>query len=96
MKKQLLGLAAAVMLGGGAVYAQAVVRVAPPLPVVEVRPVASGPKYVWTGGYYRWYGGRYVWTAGRWVYPPRPGVVWVPGHWAQRSGGWVWIQGHWR
>jgi hypothetical protein len=96
MKKRLLILAAAALLATGSAFAQTVIRVAPPAPVVEVRPVAPGPRYVWTGGYYRWYGGRYIWAPGRWVYPPRAGVVWVPGHWTARQGGWVWISGHWR
>jgi hypothetical protein len=27
---------------------------------------------------------------------PRPGAVWVKGHWAWRRGRWVWISGHWK
>jgi hypothetical protein len=32
------------------------VRVGPPAPIVEVRPVAPGPRYVWVDGYHRWNG----------------------------------------
>ena len=96
MKKFLLAAVGTALLGASAAFAQVVVRVAPPPPVVEHRPVAPGPRYVWTDGYHRWDGHRYVWVSGRWVVPPRPGVVWVPGHWAERGGGWVWIEGHWR
>lgn len=96
MKKFLLAVVGTTLLGASAALAQVVVRVAPPAPIVEARPVAPGAHYVWTDGYHRWDGHRYVWLSGRWVMPPRPGVVWVPGHWAERHGGWVWIEGHWR
>jgi opacity protein-like surface antigen len=96
MKKFLLAAAATALLGASAAFAQVVVRVAPPAPIVERHPVAPGPRYVWTDGYHRWDGHRYVWVSGRWVMPPRAGVVWVPGHWDARPGGWVWIGGHWR
>ena len=26
---------------------------------------------------------------------PFPNAVWVPGHWAWRSGQYVWVRGHW-
>ena len=96
MKKFLLAVVGTTLLGASAALAQVVVRVAPPAPIVEARPVAPGAHYVWTDGYHRWDGHRYVWVSGRWVMPPRPGRVWVPGHWAERHGGWVWIEGHWR
>jgi hypothetical protein len=72
------------------------VKVAPPAPRVEVKVVAPGPGYVWTGGYYRWKGGVYVWVPGAWLRPPRAGVVWVAGHWKSTPHGWVWIDGRWR
>ena len=75
MKKFLLAAAATALLGASAAFAQVVVRVAPPPPIVEHRPVAPGPRYVWTDGYHRWDGHRYVWVSGRWVMPPHPGVV---------------------
>ena len=96
MKKLMLALAATALLGTSAAFAQVVVHVAPPPPIVERHPVAPGPRYVWIDGYHRWDGHRYVWVGGRWVLPPQPGAVWIPGHWDRRPGGYVWIQGHWR
>jgi hypothetical protein len=96
MKRFLLTAAATALLGASTAFAQVVVRVAPPPPVVEHRPVSPGARYVWTDGYHHWDGHRYVWVSGRWVVPPHAGGVWVPGHWAERGGGWVWIEGHWR
>jgi hypothetical protein len=32
---------------------------------------------------------------GRWALPPRPGAVWLPGHWKKHAHGWVWSNGHW-
>jgi hypothetical protein len=96
MKKWMLALVATAILGTSAAFAQVVVRVAPPPPVVEARPIAPSPRHVWIEGYHRWDGHRYVWVGGRWVIPPRRGVVWVPGHWDRRPGGYIWIEGHWR
>lgn len=96
MKKWMLALAATALLGASSAFAQVVVRVAPPAPIVEVRPVAPSPRHVWIGGYHRWDGHRYVWVGGRWALPPRRGGVWVPGRWAPRPGGYVWVGGHWR
>ena len=72
------------------------VRVGPPAPVVEVRPVAPGPRFAWVDGYHRWDGRAYVWVPGRWALPPRAGVAWVPGHWAHTTRGYYFVQGHWR
>jgi hypothetical protein len=80
----LLTAAAVALFGTSAVFAQQIiVRVAPPPPIVERRPVRPGPAYVWTGGYHRWDGRAYIWVPGRWAVPPRRGGVWawVPGHW---------------
>jgi hypothetical protein len=96
MKKWMLALAATALLGASSAFAQVVVRVAPPAPIVEVRPVAPSPRHVWIDGYHRWDGRRYVWTPGRWAMPPRRGGVWVPGHWDRRPGGYIWIGGRWR
>ncbi|WP_446744262.1 YXWGXW repeat-containing protein [Silvibacterium acidisoli] len=96
MKKNLLILAAAALFSTGAAFSQVIVHVRPPAPIYEHRPPAPGPRYAWHDGYHRWDGHRYVWMPGAWVAPPRPGVVWVPGHWRERGGGWVWIEGHWR
>jgi hypothetical protein len=72
------------------------VRVGPPAPVVEVRPVAPGPRYVWVNGYHRWDGRAYVWVPGRWAVPPRVNSVWVPGRWVHERRGYYWVDGHWR
>lgn len=96
MKKLLLAAVATALLGTSAAFAQVVVRVVPPHPIFEHRPLRPGAGYVWTNGYHRWDGRAYVWVPGRWAMPPRPGVMWVDGHWGRRRGGYVWIEGHWR
>ena len=72
------------------------VRVGPPAPVVEVRRVSPGPRYVWVPGYYRWNGRAYVWSAGSWVVPPRRHAVWVAPRWDHGRRGWFFVAGHWR
>src|SRR5262249_57527661 len=72
------------------------VRVGPPAPVVEVRPVAPGPRYVWVDGYHRWDGRAYVWVPGRWALPPRARAHWVAPQWRHRHDGYVFVEGHWR
>jgi WXXGXW repeat (2 copies) len=72
------------------------VRIGPPVPIVEVRPVAPGPRYVWVDGYHRWDGRAYAWVPGRWVLPPRAHAVWVPGRWVHEKRGYYWVDGHWR
>ncbi len=76
----------------GAVY----VRVAPPVPVVEVEGVAPGPEFVWIRGYHRWDGDRYIWVPGRWERRPHAAAVWVEGQWRHHRNGWFWVEGHWR
>ncbi len=95
-RKLLLAFASVVMAAGTAMNAQVVVRVGPPAPIVETRPVAPGPGYVWTPGYHRWDGNRYVWAPGAYVLPPRPHAVWVPHRYVRRGGGYVLVEGHWR
>ncbi len=94
--KLLLGFASAILFAGTAMNAQVVVRVGPPRPIVETRPVAPGPGYIWTNGYHRWEGGRYVWTPGAYVLPPRPGARWRERRWVRRHGEWVLVGGEWR
>ena len=72
------------------------VRVGPPAPIAEVRPVAPGPRYVWVDGYHRWDGRAFAWVPGRWVLPPRAHAVWVPGRWVHEKRGYYWVDGHWR
>ena len=96
MKKRILTLLLAATLLPAAAFAQVVVRVAPPAPIVETRGPAPGPEYVWVDGYHRWDGGRYVWTRGRWDRPPHPHAHWVAHRWVHRRGGYVLVEGHWR
>jgi hypothetical protein len=76
--------------------ARVYVGIAPPAPIVEVRPVAPEPGVVWIDGYYRWDGHGYVWVPGRWVHPPRVGAHWVAGRWVHNGRGWYSVAGHWR
>jgi hypothetical protein len=73
-----------------------VVRVAPPAPRIEVRPVAPTPHHVWVSGYWG-YRDRvgYEWHGGRWE-SPHPGYAWEPAHWSERGGYWHFVGGHWR
>jgi hypothetical protein len=75
--------------------ARVYVRVGPPAPIVEVRAVSPGPKYVWIDGYHRWTGHAYVWVPGRWVVPPHAHAVWVPARWVHDKHGWYVVNGHW-
>jgi len=72
------------------------VRVGPPAPIVDVRRVAPGPRYVWVGGYHRWTGRAYVWSPGRWVTPPRHRTAWIPARWVHDRRGWYLVPGRWR
>jgi hypothetical protein len=72
------------------------VRVRPPAPIVEVRPVAPGRNHIWVPGYHRWSGSAYVWVPGVWQAPPRPHARWVAGHWAHDRHGWFFEEGRWR
>jgi len=96
MKKIALALLLALTLCPAASFAQVVIRVGPPAPIVETRGPRPDRGYVWIGGYHRYDGGRYIWTPGRWDRPPHPGGVWVAHHWVHRHGEWVLIEGHWR
>lgn len=91
----------AVLLVAGTSLAEAgtrvYVRVRPPAAVVQVRPVAPGPRYVWVPGYHRWDRRAYVWTPGTWIVPPRRHAVWVSPRWVHdRRHGWYFVAGHWR
>lgn len=97
------GVFSAVLLSGtlltawpASAAARVYVRVGPPAAVVEVRPVAPGPRYVWINGYHRWDGHAYGWVPGRWELPPRARAGWVPGRWVHSSHGWYFVDGHWR
>jgi hypothetical protein len=68
---------------------------APPLPQVEVIPVAPDPAFIWIGGSWEWRG-RWVWGAGHWGPRPHPDAVWVHGGWERRGERRVWVESHWR
>ena len=84
------------VLTGSLMWADEVVRVAPPRPLVERRAPPPAPGYVWTPGYHRWNGRSYVWTNGQWIRPPHSHAKWVAGHWVRRGHGWTFVEGHWR
>lgn len=96
MKKMLMAALIACMLAPAAAFAQVVVRVGPPAPIIERPGPPPQRGYVWIAGYHRWNGARYVWVPGRWMVPPRPHAHWVPAHWVHRRRGWMLIEGHWR
>lgn len=96
MKKFVLALMLAISLAPAASFAQVVVRVGPPAPIVERHGPRPGPGFVWISGYHRWDGAHYVWVPGRWDRPPHPGAVWVAHRWVHRNGGYVLVEGHWR
>jgi hypothetical protein len=80
---------------GPAPTEEEVVQVAPPAPIVEVRPPLPFAGAVWIPGYWRWHDGRHVWVGGRWS-AARAGSVWEPNHWQHTPRGWVHVHGHWR
>jgi hypothetical protein len=57
MKKFMLALLLAISRAPAVSYAQVVVRIGPPAPIVERRGPPPGAGYVWIGGYHRWDGG---------------------------------------
>ena len=99
MKKLLAGLFVFAFLNIGTGFsagAQTIyVKIRPTAPVV-VRPVAPGPHHVWIAEEWRPSGGGYVYSGGYWAAPPKPGWVWVPGHWKRHHNGDYWVAGRWR
>ena len=97
MRRLLLTAVFGVAIGiGSSQAAEVVVKIAPPAPIVEQRPVAPSHDHVWIAGYHRWDGNAYVWTPGRWEVPPRPHAVWVAPKWNHRHDGYVFVEGHWK
>jgi hypothetical protein len=96
MKKTALAALLALTLLPAATFAQVVIRIGPPPPVVEHYGPPPGRGYVWIGGYQEYVGDHYAWHPGHWERPPHPGARWVPHHWVHRHGGYVLIEGHWR
>ncbi len=92
-----LGLAAGIPLSGGQPRVRVRVNVAPPAPIIVVRPAPPSPRYVWVEGYWRWSPRRHkhVWVRGTWRMPPPHHETWVPGHWEQDDDEWEWEEGHW-
>jgi WXXGXW repeat (2 copies) len=92
-----LGVASIMSSGNAAAHADVFIRVAPPVPYVEVVP-SYRHGYVWVPGYWDWradrYGGRHVWIAGTWV-RERRGYAYVPHQWVHRDGYWVQSRGRW-
>jgi hypothetical protein len=96
MKKIALAVLFALTLMPAASFAQVVIRIGPPAPIVERRPPPPDRGYVWIDGYHRYEGGQYIWTPGRWDRPPHPGGRWVAHRWVHRGDHWVLVEGHWR
>ena len=80
----------------GAASAEVIVRVAPPVALVENRGIAPGPNHVWVGGYHRWDGSAYRWEGGGWRVPPRVGAAWIAPRYERRGRGWAFREGRWR
>ncbi len=95
LKKRLLGLLFAGAMAFSA-NAQVVIKLRPPVAIVENYGERPSPNHVWVSGYHRWDGNAYQWQAGRWELPPKPHQVWVAHHYVRRNGGWVLVEGHWR
>ena len=96
LRKLLLATLFAGSLSFSAFAADVYVRIGPPRPLVDRRPVAPGRGYIWAPGYHRWDGRAYVWSPGQWMLPPHRHARWVPAHWVHRRGGWVFVEGYWR
>ena len=94
--KRLIGLVFAGALAFTAASAEVVVKLRPPVAVVETRGAPPSSTHVWVSGYHRWDGNAYAWTPGRWEQPPRPHQRWVAHRWVHRNGGYVLVEGHWR
>lgn len=96
LKKTALALLFALTLYPAASFAQIVVRIGPPAPIVERRGAPPERGFVWIDGYHRWDGHRYVWTPGRWERPPHSGAHWVSHKWVHHGDHWELREGHWR
>ncbi|MET0284911.1 MAG: hypothetical protein ABW352_10585 [Polyangiales bacterium] len=70
------------------------VEYAPPAPLVEQRPVAPYPSYVWVGGYWWWGNAAWTWAPGYWC-APRFGYNYIASSWYWNSGYWYFGPGGW-
>ncbi len=97
LKRSLLACAAAGALAVASVPAMAgvdlTIKIAPPLPRVEVIP-APRVGFVWAPGYWDYRGNNHVWVAGTWA-PERRGYRYNAPVWVQRDGQWHLTRGHW-
>jgi len=74
---------------------EVVIGVRPERPV-ERRSFRPSRNHVWVAPEYVISGGTYIYKPGYWALPPRPGTIWIAGHWIHRPHGYVWIAGRWR
>ena len=98
MKKHLskIMILGAILLGISlAGSAQIYIKVRPVPPVI-VRTAPPSPRHIWVDEEWEERNGRYEYAGGHWIEPPRPGAVWIPGHWKRGSHGEWWVRGHWR
>jgi hypothetical protein len=95
-RKRLIGIVFAGALAFSAAAADVVIRLRPPIAIVEHRGAPPSRDHVWVNGYHRWDGNAYVWTAGSWQMPPQPHQRWVAHHYVRRNGGYVLVDGRWR
>src|SRR5262249_32479344 len=62
----------------------------------EAIPKAPSADFVWVRGSWAYDGAKWVWVPGAWLLPPKPGAVWVSGHWNPQDQGSSWVDGYWR
>jgi len=96
MKKTALAILLALTLLPAASFAQVVIRIGPPAPIVERPPPPPDRGYMWIDGCHRSEGDHYVWPPGRWDRSPHPGGHWVAHKWVHKGDHWVLVEGHWR
>lgn len=96
MKKIALAILLALTLAPAVSFAQVMIRIGPPPPVVERRGPPPGQGYIWIAGHQHYDHDHYVWTAGHYDRPPHAGARWIPARYERRHGGYVEIEGHWR
>ena len=94
--KRLIGIVFAGALVFSAAAADVVIRLRPPVAIVEHHGTPPSRDHVWVNGYHRWDGNAYVWEPGRWELPPREHAVWVAPRWQHRHDGYVFVEGRWR
>ena len=96
MKEIALALLLALTLMPAVSYAQVVIRVGPPAPIVEHPGPPPGADYEWIGGYHDYVNGQYVWHPGHYDRRPHDGAHWVAHRWVHRGDHWELREGHWR